>query len=165
MHTNMRRHETGFTLVELLVVVAIVGVLAAIAIPNLMTAMQRAKQKRTMADMRAIGMAWESRAVDQGSYGAAGAGISLCCTVSVSTSQALGNLEPTYISPLPRTDGWSHPFEFSLNDDDTQYLIRSWGNHSVRDTDVMGGGTNHLDCDILYSMGQFIQYPEGIQAQ
>src|SRR5438105_14359454 len=39
-------------LIELLIVVAIIGILAAIAIPNLLTAMQRSKQKRTMADMR-----------------------------------------------------------------------------------------------------------------
>lgn len=161
----MRRHETGFTLVEILIVVAIIGVLAAIAIPNLITAMQRAKQKRTMADMRQIAMAWESRAVDQGTYGGAGAGLSLCCTVQVSTSQALTLLEPTFINPLPRTDGWEKEFEFSLNGDSTQYLIRSYGNHSVRDTDVVGGGTRNLDCDILYSGGQFIQYPEGIQTQ
>ena len=161
----MRRHETGFTLIEILIVVAIVGVIAAIAIPNLITAMQRAKQKRTMADMRGIAMAWESRAVDHGSFSIAGAGLSLCCTVSVSTSQLAGALQPTYMNPVPQNDAWAASFEFDVNDDGTQYLIRSYGNHSIRDTTVTGGGTTNLDCDIVYSGGQFVQYPEGIQTQ
>ncbi|OYV98709.1 MAG: hypothetical protein B7Z68_00255, partial [Acidobacteria bacterium 21-70-11] len=46
------RKQKGFTLIELLIVVAIIGIIAAIAIPNLLNAINRGRQKRTMADMR-----------------------------------------------------------------------------------------------------------------
>ena len=59
----MKKRESGFTLIELLIVIAIIGILAAIAIPNLLNAVQRGKQKRTMSDMRALATAIEATIV------------------------------------------------------------------------------------------------------
>ena len=46
--TASRKNAPGFTLIELLIVVAIIGIISAVAIPNLMNAIDKAKQKRTM---------------------------------------------------------------------------------------------------------------------
>lgn len=53
---NSRR---GFTLIELMIVIAIIGVLAAIAIPNFNRARKNAKSKACMANMRTIESAVE----------------------------------------------------------------------------------------------------------
>jgi len=58
----------AFTLIELLIVVAIIAILAAIAVPNFLEAQTRAKVSRTKADMRTVATALESYRVDSNRY-------------------------------------------------------------------------------------------------
>jgi type II secretion system protein G len=62
----MSLHRQAFTLIELLIVVAIIGILAAIAVPNFLNAMVKAQVSRAMTDMKTIGDAAEMYALDQG---------------------------------------------------------------------------------------------------
>jgi len=58
----------AFTLIELLIVVAIIAILAAIAVPNFLEAQTRSKVSRAKADMRTLATGLESYAVDNNKY-------------------------------------------------------------------------------------------------
>lgn len=62
------RLHSAFTLIELLIVVAIIAILAAIAVPNFLEAQTRSKVSRTLADMRSLATALEAYAVDYNNY-------------------------------------------------------------------------------------------------
>jgi general secretion pathway protein G len=62
----MLKNQKGFTFVELLIVVAIIGIISAMAVPNLIHGLQRAKISRTKADLRTIAIALEMYRLDYG---------------------------------------------------------------------------------------------------
>jgi prepilin-type N-terminal cleavage/methylation domain-containing protein len=62
------RRNSAFTLIELLIVVAIIAILAAIAVPNFLEAQTRSKVSRVKADQRSMATAIESYFVDNNRY-------------------------------------------------------------------------------------------------
>jgi prepilin-type N-terminal cleavage/methylation domain-containing protein len=64
----MRRFTQAFTLIELLIVVAIIAILAAIAVPNFLEAQVRSKVARVNNDLRTLTIGIEAYAVDNNSY-------------------------------------------------------------------------------------------------
>ncbi|MGI8906857.1 MAG: type IV pilin protein [Candidatus Sumerlaeaceae bacterium] len=61
-------HRSAFTLIELLIVVAIIAILASIAVVNFLEAQTRSKVSRVKSDMRTIATAIESYRVDENKY-------------------------------------------------------------------------------------------------
>lgn len=140
------------------VVVAIIGILAAIAIPNMLTAMQRARQKRTMADMRTLGTAAEAFAVDNNDV----------YPRAESMDELKPLLVPKYVRVLPAHDGWGNELRYRCKDEGcTGYAITSSGGdrmfEHVTAGEYPGGATTSFDNDIVYIDGKFVQYPEGVQ--
>lgn len=184
-----RNRQKGFTLIELLIVIAIIGIIAAILIPNLLDALQKAKQKRTLADMRNTGTSMMSWLTDQ--VGAASAGAAAdydASTFEDATYEELyGYLHPTstffYMQEIPENDGWLNPYGFAINTaalTNTQVMtICSWGRDKTINTgspppsgpneciaEVLVPGTSQgafvatdYDQDIIWADGYFLKYP------
>lgn len=139
-----------------LVLVAVIGILAAIAIPNFLTAMNRAKQKRSMADIRSIATALESYATDENRYPEPG-----------DLSSAL---VPKYLPSLPARDGWETELGYQCWPSGAckEYAVASAGADKTFEHDSLQEygpdvKTTNFDNDIVFSNGSFVQYPEGVR--
>jgi type II secretion system protein G len=145
----MARSPRGFTLIELLVVVAIVGIITAIAIPNLLNAIDRGKQKRTMADLRSIATAVEQYSVDQTIY-----------PTAATMGELKNSIEPIFIRDAPLNDGWGNAWV--VQSVQTAYTLGSGGKDGGA-LNFVGGETTNFNDAIIFHNGQFVQWPEGSQ--
>jgi general secretion pathway protein G len=140
----MLKREKGFSLIELLIVVAIIGIIAAIAVPQLMNAMDRGRQRRSMADMRNIATAGGTMRVDTGSY-----------PLVLADLSANG-----YMQVTPANDGWGTPYVY-VGAADT-YTITSLGSDNAAGPAAPIPWINDpYDPDIVMTDGQFTFAPTG----
>ena len=151
------RRQKGFTLIELLIVVAIIGIIAAIAIPNLLNAINRGRQKRTMADIRTIATAVESYLVDMNAYPKVADSVTLAVSLAP-------YLEPTYIRKIPVNDGWNAPYLWGGSvASGNAYTIWSGTRDKNTTMTYVAGTTSDFNADIVFSSGSFVMWPEGVQ--
>jgi general secretion pathway protein G len=154
------KRQKGFTLIELLIVVAIIGIIAAIAIPNLINAIQRGRQKRTMGDIRTLSTCVEAYATDWAFYPKVADGI---------VPDLLTYTVPTYLRKLPARDGWNNELNWGGTGAQTGgrvYSFWSFAKDGGSGAPVLvnnGGPKTDFNADIVYSNGTFIQWPEGMQ--
>lgn len=146
---GLHEGQKGFTMVEIMIVMAVIAVLLMIAVPNWLSAAARSKQSKTMAEMRNIGNAIEVFNVDQGKYPDSGINV-----LSAAIEERTGR-------KVTQTDEWDHQFEYVSNHQ--SYTLRSFGKDGTPDALSTRGPTHSFEADIVYSMGQFEQFPEGTQ--
>jgi general secretion pathway protein G len=151
---NTRRHSTspGFSLIELLIVVAVIGLISAIAIPNLITAIQRARQTRSMADLKTLARALSLYEQDSIDYPVE--------TSLVSAENLRPALRP-YMGEFETLDGWRRPFMYISNG--RHYTLISYALGGVANLPYTIGPIHRLEEDIVMSNGVFVQWPEGVQ--
>jgi general secretion pathway protein G len=139
--------------------VAIIGIIAAIAIPNLLNAIDRGKQKRSMADMRSIGTAVESYSVDVNFYP-----ISTSMASITSIGATTMGIEPVYIKLAPTKDGWGGLYYYGSDTTGagSDYTISTYAKDK-KVSSSSAGATSDFDCDIIFQNGTFTAYPEGVQ--
>ena len=135
----------GFTLVELLVVTAVLAIIMAIAVASLAGALDKARQGATIADMRNLGTAIEAYQVDNSFAPLVGAGFK-------DTVAPL--LVPYHNRLVPVNDHWGNVYTYE-SDGLASYSLTSFGKDGIDGDDLTPTTKGDFYRDIVLSNGQF----------
>jgi general secretion pathway protein G len=142
----------------LLVGIAVAGIVAALVIPNFLDATQKAKQKRTVGDVRTIASVLETYRESTGSYPKAASNVELAPLLAAHGYQ--GSLD----------DSWRHPLRYSClqpaGDACASYELSSGGRdgvfeHGPGEYPQEAFEPNAYDSDIVIGDGLFNRWPSG----
>jgi general secretion pathway protein G len=133
-----RRPDAGFTLVELLVVLAIIGLVAGIVAPQVLRYLGSAKVSTTQTQMANIASALDLYYLDVGAYPSQDTGLSALVTTPPG---AAGWNGPYLKTDAALVDGWGKTFAYSQSEEHS-VRVTSFG----RDGKPQGEG---LDADLV----------------
>ncbi|EPG2415966.1 TPA: type II secretion system major pseudopilin GspG [Stenotrophomonas maltophilia] len=105
-----RARQQGFSLIEIMVVVVIIGILAALIVPRLMDRPDQARVVAARQDIAALMQALKLFKLDNGRYPSAEQGLQAL----VKPPQGGGAMPVTpYLDRLPN-DPWGHPYQYQI---------------------------------------------------
>lgn len=140
MTTRNERRQGGFTLIEIMVVVVILGILAALVVPQVMNRPDQAKVTVAKGDIKAIGAALDMYKLDNFSYPSTQQGLDALA------EKPAGNPPPRnwnadgYLKRVPK-DPWGNDYQYLSPGAKGPYDLYSFG------ADGKQGGTD-LNADI-----------------
>jgi general secretion pathway protein G len=107
---NLRK-SSGFTLIEIMVVIVILGVLAALVVPNVMGRTGEARMKAAVVDLRAIGTALDMYRMDNFVYPSSDQGMAALVTQPSGFPEAKNWNPEGYLKKAPK-DPWGNEYQY-----------------------------------------------------
>ncbi|MEH6756000.1 MAG: type II secretion system major pseudopilin GspG [Parasphingorhabdus sp.] len=101
----------GFTLVELMVVIFILGLLTTIVVINVLPSQDRAMVEKARADIATLGQALEMYRLDNLNYPASSDGLAALSSAPATLSPSARYRQGGYIKKLPE-DPWGRPYQY-----------------------------------------------------
>ncbi len=110
-NTKSEQNCAGFTLVEIMVVVVILSILAAIVVPKIMDRPDQAREAKVMQDIRALSAALDLYRLDNFAYPTTDDGLEALIQRPSSLPTGAKWMEGGYIKRLPK-DPWGNPYSY-----------------------------------------------------
>jgi general secretion pathway protein G len=130
------RLDAGFTLVELLVVLAIIGLIAALAAPQVLRYLGQARVDTTQAQMKNIAASLELYYLDSGQYPATETGLKVL--ISPPNDGSIWN-GPYLKNEAALQDAWGRAFLYEKTDEPAATVIKSLGRDGKLQGDDLDG--------------------------
>jgi general secretion pathway protein G len=138
MRTRLRNQD-GFTLIEIMVVIMIIGLLALMVVPRLRGVADRAKTTKAQADIQELKQALDRYYLDNGSYPTTDQGLAALITPPTSGRVPNNYEQGGYIEKLP-ADPWGN--QYFYQSDGNSYALKSFGPDGVQSGDDIDGSSS-----------------------